>query len=122
MDQKLILVDLVDTLGQADLVSPEKMNLNNWFIPNPFIYSAVSSNWPYIDYPKFRKAIAFCKNTDEIMVLNSTLSLFDSEQKCKQRSAELCTLRGGLYFTTKSIRRRIYSCDLLILIQRTSVK
>ena len=73
------------------MVSPGKMNLNNWFIPNPFIYSAVSSNWPYIDYPKFRKAIAFCKNTDQIMVLNGTLSLFDSEQKCKQRSAQLCT-------------------------------
>ena len=73
------------------MVSPEKMNLKNWFIPNPFIYSAVSSNWPYIDYPKFRKAIAFCKNTDQIIVLNGTLSLFDSEQKCKQRSAQLCT-------------------------------
>jgi len=64
-----------------------------WLIPNSFIYSTVSSNWPYIDYPKFRKAIAFCKNTEEIMVLNGTSSLFDSEQKCKQRFSRLCTFR-----------------------------
>lgn len=66
---------------------------NKWLIPNSFIYSTVSSNWPYIDYPKFRKAIAFCKNTEEIIVLNGTSSLFDSEQKCKQRFSRLCTFR-----------------------------
>ena len=66
------------------------MQVNNWFIPNPFIYSAVSSNWPYIDYPEFRKALAFCKVKDEIIILNGSLSLFDAEQKCKQRFARLC--------------------------------
>ena len=70
--------------------SPRKMHLDNWFIPNSFIYSAVSSNWPYIDYPEFRKALAFCKVKDEIIILNGTLSLFDAEQKCKQRFARLC--------------------------------
>lgn len=75
---------------KINIKSPRKMQVNNWFIPNPFIYSAVSSNWPYIDYPEFRKALAFCKVKDEIIILNGSLSLFDAEQKCKQRFARLC--------------------------------
>ena len=50
-----------------------------------------------------------------IFVIQSSLqtvpNFIGKYSNAKNRSKQ--KLRGGIYFTTKSIRRRIYSCDLL---------